>query len=128
RLLADPRLVLAVGYIEYPMAAILDTPVAPDGPRQPLHVQAQAADVVADLDGLLPVAETQRGHHRNRLQRLPQPEPRQALGRRELQIRPRFLAPVALLGRHVLLRPLQLALELLVDGVDDRLMERLLIP
>jgi len=59
---------------------------------------------------------------------LPQAEPRQALGRREREIRPRLLAAVAGLDRHVLLRPLQFAPEPLVDGSDDRLMPRVLVP
>src|SRR3954462_15866551 len=68
---SDPRLVLSIRHIEHPMTRVLDAPVAPYGARQPLHVHGQAADVVADLDGLLAVAEAQRRRHRDRLQRLP---------------------------------------------------------
>ena len=110
------------------MAAILDAPVAPHRTRQLLHPHGQAADVVADLARLLAVADAQRRHDRDRLQALPQREPRQLFGRRELEIRPRLYAPVALLGRHVLLGSLQVAFELFIDVIDDRLMERLLVP
>ena len=45
-----------------------------------------------------------------------------------MEIRPLLLAPVSLLRRHILLRLGQVPLELLVDVVDDRLMQRLLVP
>ena len=55
--LADPRFVLAKRHIEAPMTAILDAPVAPHRAGELLHVHRQTADVVADLDGLLPLTQ-----------------------------------------------------------------------
>ena len=103
-------------------------PMAPDGSGESLHPHGQAADVVADLDRLLAVAKAQRGHDPDRLQPLPQREPRQALRGRKLKIRSRLLPPVALLRRHILMSLFQIAFELFVDVVDDRLMQRLLVP
>ena len=40
-----------------PMTAVLDAPVAPDRAGELLHAHRQAADVVADLDRLLPVPD-----------------------------------------------------------------------
>src|SRR5271155_2573772 len=110
------------------MAGIFDTPMTSDGSREPLHAHGQTADVVANLDGLLPVTEAQRRHHPDRRQPLPQREPLKALGSRELEISSRLLTPMTLLNRHMLTSRFQVSLKLFVDIIDDRLMQRLLVP
>src|SRR3954451_8714407 len=90
----------------------LDTPMAPNGAGELLHLHTQAADVVADLDRLLPVPEAARGHQPDRLQPPPQLKPGQPLGGRELEVNPCLLAPVTLLRRHPLLRLGRVPLEL----------------
>ena len=125
---SDPRLVLAIRHIENPMAGVFDTPVTPDGSGELLHAHGQTADVVADLDGLFPVTNAQRRHHPDRLQPLPEREPWQALGGRDLEIGSRLLTSMTLLGRHMLTSIRQVSLELFVDVIDDRLMQRLLVP
>src|SRR5271157_4380019 len=110
------------------MAGILDTPVTPDGSGESLHTHGQAADVVAELDGLFAVAKAPGRHHPNRLQPLPKREPWQALGGQELKISSHLLTSVPLLNRHMLISGHQVSLELFVDIIDDRLMQRLLVP
>ncbi len=120
RLISDPRLVLAIRHIENPVATIFDTPMTSDRSGKPLHSHGQTADVVTDFDGLFAVTKASGRHHRDRLQPLPQHEPWQALGCRELDVRSRLLTPMPLLGRHVLTSVRQVSLELFVDIIDDR--------
>src|SRR5262245_54712364 len=126
--LAKPGLVLAEGHIETPVTAILDTPVPPNRPGEPLDVRRQTADVVADLNALLPIPKAARRRHPDRLQPLPLPERRELLGGRELEISSYLLTAMPLLRRHVLLRAGPVGLELFIDVIDDRLMQRLLVP
>src|SRR5262245_37425658 len=126
--LAKPGLVLAERHVETPVTAILDTPVPPNSPGESLDVRRQAADVVADLDALLPVPTAARCRHPDRLQPFPLQQPRELLGGWELEIRSDLLAAMPRLSGHVLPRAGQVRLELFIDGIDDRLMQRLLVP
>src|SRR4051794_8136483 len=101
------------------MTAVLDAPVAPNGAAEFLDIQPQAAQVVANLDRLLAAAKATRRGHPDRLQPLPLPESGQVHRGRELEIRPRLLASMSRLRRHVLLGPGKVSLELLVDVPDD---------
>src|SRR4051794_29826682 len=92
--LAEPRFVLAERQVQDPVTAVLDTPMAPNGAGERLHVQLQTADVVADLDRLSPIPDAARRRQSDRLQPLPQPESGQALGGRELEIRSRLRSAV----------------------------------
>src|SRR5512143_2959395 len=93
-LFAVPRFVLAERHVQDPVAAVLDTPMAPDRAGELLDLHLQAADVVTDLDRLLPVPEAARRHQPDRPQPPPEHEPGQLLRSRELEIRPRLLAPM----------------------------------
>src|SRR5512144_317033 len=127
-LLPESGLVFAKCQIQSPVTAVLDSPMPPNGPGELLDLHLQAADVVADVDRLLPVSNAVRGHQPDRLQPLPLQGPGQARGDRQLEIRSRLHTAVRLLRRHLLLGPGQVPLELFVDVRDDRLMHRLVVP
>src|SRR5512143_3610921 len=94
-LFAVPRFVLAERHVQDPVATVLDTPMAPDRAGELLDVHLQAADVVTGLDRLLPVPQAARRHQPDRPQPLPEGEPGQLPGGRELEVSPRLLAPMA---------------------------------
>jgi hypothetical protein len=103
--------------------------MTPHRMRESLHAHTEAADVIADLVGHLPVADAFRDDHADRLQALPQPQPGQVSRDRHLDVAPRLLAAVGrLLG--LILASLDLrevVLPLLEDVIDDRLVQRLLV-
>src|SRR5262249_45961213 len=98
----NPRFVLAISDIEAPVTAILDPPMTPDGVGESLHTHREAADVVADFDGLLPLTKAAGRRHPDRLQPCPLRHPRQILRGRELQIRALLLTSMTLFSRHML--------------------------
>src|SRR3954447_8656030 len=110
------------------MTAVLNAPVAPHGAAEFLDIQPQTAQVIADLDRLLAVAKATRRGHPDRLQPLPLPESGQVRRGRELEIRPRLLASMPRLRRHVFLGPGKVPLELLVNVLDDRPVQSLMVP
>ena len=126
--LPDPRVVLAERHVEGPMARVLHRPVASHRPGEQLHAHRQAAEVVADLDALLLALPPQRRHHADRFQPLPLGLAGQALGGRQLQVGPLLLAAVPAIGRRQFLGPLQVPFQLLVDVLDDRRVQRLVVP
>src|SRR5512142_469257 len=79
--------------------------------------------VTPRLYGLLPVSQAARCRQPDRLQPLPEQEPGQRLGGRELEISPRLFTSMTFLRRHMLLRLGQVSLELVVDIINDRLMQ-----
>src|ERR1700674_4141204 len=93
-LVADARFVLPIGDIETPMAAILNSPMAPHGVSKLLDAHRQAADVIARLDRLLPVANTDRRHHTDRLEAFPKFELAQRVGHRHLNVAARLFSAV----------------------------------
>ena len=56
-LIPDARLILAIGDIQTPVTTIFNAPMTADRVGEPLHVHRQTADVVADLNRLLPVTK-----------------------------------------------------------------------
>src|SRR5260370_24941760 len=98
-LVADARFVLPIRDIETPMAAILDSAMAPHRVSKLLDTHRQAADVIARLDRLLPVANTPRDHHPDRLEAFPKFELAQRVRHRHLKVAARLLSAVpGLLG------------------------------
>src|SRR5689334_22771037 len=111
------------------MAAVLDPPVTPHGVSETLHSQGQAADVVPHLRRLLPAADTLRYRQADRRQPLPQPEARQALRGRHLDVDPFLLTSMPRLIRRV---PAgvdvgEVVLDLPVDVIDNSPVQRLLV-
>ncbi len=112
------------------MTRVLDPPVTTDSPREALHPDGEAAEVVPHLGRGLPVTDALRDDHAQRLQALPLREPRQAVRRQELDVRPGLFAAVTGFFRDGPSRAdvLQSVLHLFVEVVDDRLMQRPLVP
>ena len=77
---------------------------------------------------LLPLGPPPRRDDADRLQPLPFLAAAQALGRRELEIRPLVLAAMPAFRRRQLLRLFEIPFELLVDVLDDLAMQRLVVP
>src|SRR5271165_1426571 len=109
------------------MAGVFDTPVTTHGSGEPLYIHGQAADVVTHLDGLFPATKATRGYYSNRHESLAQLKPRQTLGRGHLKIRSCLLATMTLFSRHMLTRFRHFSVELLLDVIDGRLMQRFLV-
>ena len=99
-----------------------------DGSCESLHSHGQTADVVADLDRLVPVTKALRRHDPDRLQTLPERETWQVLGGRKLKVGSRLFTSMARLSSHMLTPVAKVAVQLFVDVVNDRLVQRVLIP
>src|SRR5271154_2516650 len=110
------------------MACVFDTPVSPNGTRKSLDVHVQTADVIADFKRLLAVANAYARHHTDRLQSFPERETRQARGSGELKIRSTLFASMTLLCRCLLASIRQVPFKLFVDVIDDRFVQRFLVP
>jgi hypothetical protein len=125
----NARLILTIGDIETPVTAIFNAPMTADGVGESLHAHRETADVIANRNRLFPVAKTRGHHHANRLQTFPQFEPRQAPRHRHLNVASRLLTTMPrLLGHMPTSRhSREVVLALLVDLVDDRLMQRLMV-
>src|ERR1700722_19939338 len=124
---SDPRLVFAIRHIEDPVAGVFDAPMTPYSPGESLHSHGETADVIAELDRLLPVTKALRRDDPDGRQSFPEREPWQVLGGLKLEIGSRLFASMALLGSHMLTSVFQVSVELFVDVVDDRLMQSLLV-
>src|SRR5260370_28406209 len=128
-LVADARFVLPIRDIETPMAAIPDSRMAPHRVSKLLDTHRQAADVIARLDRLLPVANTHRRHHPDRLEAFPKFELAQRVRHRHLKVAARLLSAVpGLLGdMPTSLRLLKIVPALFLDVVNDRIVQRPLV-
>src|ERR1700733_15121714 len=97
--------------------------MASDRMRESFHVHSEAADVITHLVRYFPIADAFRDNQSDRLQALPQSQPRQIRGDWHLDVSPRFLATVSRLPGLMLagLDARDVVLPLLDDVIDDRL-------
>ena len=125
----DAGFILSIGEIETPVTTIFNPPMTANRIGESLHTHCETADGIANLNRLFPVAKALRHHHANRLQTCPQFEPRQAPRHRHLNgasrlvtSKPRLLGhmPTSRHSREVIRA-------LLIDLLDDRLMQRLMV-
>src|SRR5512135_1571664 len=65
--IANPRFILPIGDVEAPVTRILNAPMAADRVREPLHAHPETADVIANLDRLLPIGDALGHHHADRI-------------------------------------------------------------
>lgn len=59
-LIPNARFILATSDVEAPLTGILDTPVTAGGMGESLHAHIETADVAADLNRLVPIANAMR--------------------------------------------------------------------
>ena len=99
----NTRLILAIGNGETPVTGIFNAPVTADSVGESLHTHPKTADVMANLERLIPVANALRYHHADRLHAFPQFEPGQALRHRHLNVASRLFTPMSGLLGHIVL-------------------------
>ena len=125
----NARLILTIGEIETPVTTIFNPPMTANRIGESLHTHRETADGIANLNRLFPVAKALRHHHANRLQTFPQFEPRQAPRHRHLNGASRLVTSMPrLLGHMPTSRhSREVVRALLIDLLDDRLMQRLMV-
>ena len=122
-------LVLSVSHIETPVARIFDAPVGADQASKLLDSQKQAADVVSNIQDFRSSANIVIDHQADRSQALPSRSSFQVWRDGELDVRPRFVPAVFVVGLDELPRvdPREIIIEVLINVLDDGLMQSNLI-